>query len=463
MKNFLLLFCVGLIFNNYIYAQPLKTDTLQYNGNIDRFINIVILGDGYTVSEQNKFVEDAKNMSDYIFTQSPWKEYRKYFNVFAIEVISEESGIKHPGTSNDGDCAGVPVSNPTTYFATTFDYGGIHRLSVPTNYTNISSTLSTHFPKYDQVIMLANSPYYGGSGGSEATSTTHSSSSEIVAHEIAHSFASLADEYYAGDQYNREKPNMTQETNPDKIKWKNWLGSNEVGIYPYGTSGLQSLWFRPHQNCKMNYLGKPYCSVCSQTIIEKIHKLTNPILSYNPIVKYIYMTAYNDFKLTLIKPIPNTLNIKWSLDSYPLDYNNMDSIRITSQQIGEDGMHVLTAIVEDTTELLRVDNHSEVHLNQISWTINKNVGITNSETNNITYSIFPNPTNDIINYSVVTKKSLPLSIKISNVDGVIIEQIENMIYEKFIGNYSMKSLPNGVYFITFINGKLAHSLKFIKE
>ncbi|MDR0927994.1 MAG: Ig-like domain-containing protein, partial [Ignavibacteria bacterium] len=368
----LLLFCVGLIIFNYTYAQPTKIDTLQYNGDINKFINIVIMGDGYTGAEQSKFVEDAQKMSDYIFSLSPWKEYQNYFNVFAIEVISAESGISHPATSTDGDCSEVPKSTVNTYFSTRFDYGGIHRLVVPTNYQNISSALAAYFPQYDQVIILANSSYYGGSGGAEATSTTHSSSPEIVAHEIAHSFASLGDEYYAGDQYNREKPNMTQETDPTLVRWKNWLYTNDIGIYPYGTTGNQALWFRPHQNCKMRYLGKPYCNVCSQTIIEKIHKLTNVVLSYKPVVNDVFMPEYNDFTLSLIEPIPNTLNIQWQLDDNPLDYNNMDTIRITHQEL-EDGLHTLSAVVVDTTDLLRVDGHSAVHFSKIDWTINRSV------------------------------------------------------------------------------------------
>jgi hypothetical protein len=256
---------------------------------------------------------------------------------------------------------------------------------------------------------------------------------------------------------------MTQETDTSLNKWKNWLGTNSVGIYPYGNSGMQAQWYKPHQNCKMQYLNRQYCDVCVQTIIEKIHRLTNPIASYHPIVKYIYMTEYNDFKINLITPIPNTLNIKWTLDEALLNYNNMDSIRITDEQVGDDGIHVLSACVIDTTAMLRVDNHSEIHLNKIDWTINKNVGIISSEIHNITYSIFPNPTNEIINYAVESENNLPLIIQICNVNGEIIEQINTQIERRFIGNFNIKSQANGVYFINFRMGDITHTLKFIKE
>ena len=32
------------------------------------------MGDGYTLTEQDKFVSDARKLTDYLFTQSPWRE-----------------------------------------------------------------------------------------------------------------------------------------------------------------------------------------------------------------------------------------------------------------------------------------------------------------------------------------------------------------------------------------------------
>src|ERR1035437_1399306 len=216
MKKIITLCFIFLIKLNSVNSQTFQVDTLQYKGDINKYINIVIMGDGYTSSQQNTFITDANNLSSYLLAQTPWVNYANYFNVFAIKVISSQSGAKHPNTSSDCSSASplVPVSNPTTYFGCTFDSYGIHRLIVPQNTTNIVNVLAANFPNYDQVLIIANTPYYGGSGGAYATSTVNSSSKEIAAHEIGHSFAHLADEYYAGDNFAAEKPNMTQETNP---------------------------------------------------------------------------------------------------------------------------------------------------------------------------------------------------------------------------------------------------------
>ena len=316
------------IVSQCVNAQTFQVDTLQYNGEINKFINLVVLGDGYDSTEQNKFNTDAVNLTDHLFTQSPWSNYKNYFNVFAIRVISAESGAIHSNTAPDCSSASplVPVSNPLTYFGCSFDSYGIHRLVVPTNISHIVNVLSVNFPNYDQILIVANSPYYGGSGGSYSTSTIESNSPEITAHELGHSFASLADEYYAGDSYAGEWPNMTAETDPLLVKWKNWVGYNGIGVYQHCCGGNSSQWYKPYNNCKMQHLGHSYCNVCIEIITERIHSLVNPIVDYTPTSTTVNSSnQFLDFKLTeLMKPISNTLKIFWKLDSDTIS-SNIDS------------------------------------------------------------------------------------------------------------------------------------------
>ena len=62
-------------------------------------------------------------------------------------------------------------------------------------------------------------------------SSLHSLANEITVHEIGHSFVGLIDEYYGGDQFSAEGINMTAETDPSQVRWKNWIGYDEVGVY----------------------------------------------------------------------------------------------------------------------------------------------------------------------------------------------------------------------------------------
>ncbi len=98
----------------YGKAQVFDVDTLVYNGDVNRYINIAVLGDGYTDAEQGKFISDATNFANYLFNDAPWSHYKKYFNIFAVKVISEGSGTTHPNTA--GDCGpNIPTTFPVTY------------------------------------------------------------------------------------------------------------------------------------------------------------------------------------------------------------------------------------------------------------------------------------------------------------------------------------------------------------
>lgn len=366
MQLRIFLFCFILSSSQYISAQVSKVDTIQYNGSTNKFINIVILGDGYTVSEQTKFLNDATQMSNYLFNQEPWKNYRPYFNVFAIEVISQESGLRHPNTASDCSSANVPVSNPNTHLGVTFDFANIHRLVVPTKNGNIANVLASNFPNYDQVVILGNSPHYGGSGGAFATATNGPSSFEVAVHELGHSFAFLADEYYAGDGFANERANMTKETDPQKVKWKNWMGFKNVGIHQHCCGGQSSNWHRPHNNCKMRFLGREFCAVCSESTVKRIQNLVgSTILNYAPLEQEVNLCDQMSFNVNLIKPIPNTLNVVWEMNGEIIG-KNIDSILIHKEDLSEND-NFLKVIVKDTTSFMRDETHNTTYIQE--WKI----------------------------------------------------------------------------------------------
>ena len=366
---FLYLFPI-LTTTSEVKAQVFVVDTIIYNGDPNKVINMVFMSDGFQEAELSDYKTKIQNLSNYLFTISPFSEYKNYFNVFAIRVPSLQSGANHPGTASDeGSSGGQPVVSVSTYFNSTFDFFSIHRLLVPQNVSAINSVLVNNFPLYDQKGILVNSTYYGGSGGSTVTTSANSSSYEILVHELGHSFANLADEYWAGDAYAAEKPNMTANGNPATVKWKNWVGTNGISVYAYGTSGTPANWYRPHQNCKMQFLGTPFCSVCKEAIIETIHQLISPVVSYLPSNQnnINYCSQPLNFKLSLIKPIPNTLKVTWKINGNAI-VTNIDSVIITGGLLNA-GMNTLSVQVLDTTLLTRADLHPVNHTYTISWNI----------------------------------------------------------------------------------------------
>lgn len=441
-------------------------DTIVYNGNSDKHINFVILSDGYTTNELSKFVIDATKFKDYFFSETPYSNYKNYFNVFIIKVPSNQSGASHPGTATDVPEPLHPLVNIDNYFGSTFDYSCIHRLLVATKTIVISNVLASNFPDYDQVLILVNSPYYGGSGGYYATASTNESSIQIAIHEIGHSFVGLKDEYWSGDQYASEGINMTKQTNPFQVKWKNWINVNDIGIYQHCCGGNSSLWYKPHRYCLMQYY-IPYihfCSVCTQATIEKIHSITTPIISYDPFALTVTDTVYPlKFILHLTAPIPNTLSRKWILNDSQL-LQNIDSVIINESNLLK-GRTILKVIIEDTTNLLRVDNHSSIHISKITWTIDRKttgIGDIKSSSSEMTIDYYPNPTSGVLNIKFSGNIMGNIKLELYDMNGKMIKIYK--LQSDVVNSVNLDELGHGLYLAkVFMDNTLISTSKIIRN
>ena len=453
------IFAAVLLTGMSALAQQFDMDTILFNGNPDSHINLVILSDGYTNSDLPKFVEDASIFTTAYFNEIPFLNYSTYFNVFLIKVPSNESGASHPGTATDVTEPAHPVITVDNYFGSTFDYAQMHRLLVATKTTVISNVLADNFPEYDQVLILVNSPYYGGSGGYYTVASTNSESSEIAAHELGHSFSGLMDEYWAGEVYAAEGINMTKQAYLSLVRWKNWIGTNLIGIYRHCCGGTSDQWFKPHENCKMQFLGSPFCSVCVQGTVERIHALVTPVESYEP--QNAPMSADSasvKFKLSLIAPQPNTLKRIWLLNGIFLK-QNIDSVLISKSSFLS-GPNTLKAIIEDTTQFLRVDNHASIHISEITWSINEyitDIKEITSSSSEITIDLYPNPTSDYLNVKWTNKKG-DIRFEIYDIHG------RKLLSQRNANSINLQKLSQGTFIIKiYMDNDLVTTRKIIKE
>ena len=440
-----------------------EVDTIFKNGKLNERINLVFLGDGYQADELEKYRTDVIDILDEIFNQKPFKEYKNYFNAFAINVISNQSGASHPRTSSDNDCNGVPQATVDNYFGSTFDVAGIHRLLAPTKGALLGSVLAEHFPLFDQAFIVVNSLYYGGSGGFYATGSIHQKGKEVAIHEIGHSFGLLADEYWAGPQYATEKPNMTKQANASLVKWKKWLGG-EIGIFPHEESPD---WKRPHQQCKMRSLDKPFCSVCIEAMIEKIHGLVGPLTAYAPVETTfpIPQTQSIDFTLDLVKPEPNTLKITWNKD-YVFYDKNKDMITIPVADMGEGA--VIRATVIDTTKLSKSTPHQMNHIYVVEWLVGDatvvGLPIYSSE-DEYEISVFPNPVQDHLKISYTLYKPSAVTVSILDVMG---RRVKTLVHENQAAGlyeYDFDDIPrsSSEYILEFEFDKATFTRKLIRQ
>lgn len=360
----------------------LRVDTLAYHGR--HAIDFVLLGDGYTRADQKQFSADARRCFDYLFRTSPFDRYRRYFNLYAIHVVSRERGITHPGVRlADGTHAcpehsPMPLQRRDTYFRLSLDLDGIHRLMGCGNYRGLRRILHRYAPHCRQVGILSNTDEYGGMGGDILLATRNNQSREVFVHELGHSFARLADEYFAGDDFFEELPNMTHDSRLSTVRWRRWLDVPGVGIYPYQGSAAAARWYKPTEAgggglaCKMQVLGRPFCPVCREALVERLHELCNPIETVAPadsLVRQQGARCSLRFALTrLLEARGGHTLIVWRVDGRVMQVGGK-TFRLRYHRKETPSPHTVSVSVSDESEYVRSPEHALRHVYTRTWQV----------------------------------------------------------------------------------------------
>lgn len=424
-------------------GQDFPIDTIQYAG--PEAINFVLLGDGYTATEQTKFVANAKKVYNALFQKSPMNKYKKWFNLYAIGVISKESGISHPGVLKDGvyvcpEGSSLPIKNVDTYFGIHFDSYNIHRLPCPDNTTKIYNLLNALIPNYQMVGILCNTTEYGGAGGAYLTCTMHSSATEIFIHEFGHTFASLADEYYAGDNYLGEYINQTTNKNQNTIKWKHWWGQSGVGAYPIGGSTKGNSYYKPvNGTCEMEYLNKQFCPVCREAIIEELHTRVKVIAEYEPTAKTVDMND-EELKFAITRyykaTSPNRISFEWSLDSQVLEGETSDSLILKYTAFPTPTItHTVRVKAHEINTFVKNPQHATKHTSTVTWRVKLGDEIVGVES--FTYDDF---SVESASGGLLLKSEKPHALSIYDMQGRRVAHVN-------VCGTEMVKLPAGIYIV----------------
>lgn len=339
--------------------------TLLNNGSDSNHLNVVFLSEGYTADQLAKFESDARSSRDFFLTFPPFNEYSNYFNFYAVEVASAESGSSHPADHILRD----------TYFHSTFGSYGIEKLlTIPpndldTNYDDglgkVYSLLEALAPAYDLAAILVNDTEYGGGGGDVLVASLHSASRNIVMHETGHTLGKLGDEY--GDAYpgypDTEEPNTTTQTNRALIKWRAWIKDTtpiptpptngvDIGLFE-GAHYHEFGWYRPKAFCCMRTVGLPYCEVCAETLVRSIYGLVPIILSSSPEPSGpVSFDPTHGVAFSLAAPTPSTHDIRFEW------FTNRSSQIVASSNsffLDDPSITNLSVVARDVTPLVRTD------------------------------------------------------------------------------------------------------------
>ncbi len=199
------------------------------NGSTASKVDIVILGDGYAKGDMDKFRRDAKHFTDVLLNTRPFKEHRSDFNIRAVEVVSEESGIDKPDKNIWKNTALNSMYNT---------FGSARYVLIDDNRSlrDIAGTVP-----YDYITILINDDRYGGGGIYNLYTTTYTKNDSpgqewqmdyVYVHEFGHCFAGLGDEYYSSQvSYNEFYPEGTEPWEPNitgnisraSLKWRSFV------------------------------------------------------------------------------------------------------------------------------------------------------------------------------------------------------------------------------------------------
>jgi hypothetical protein len=218
---------------------PAPVIEIQRSGDPATKVDFLILGDGYTAAEAEKFERDARRMTEVLFATSPFKERRKDFNVWAICPPAAESGVSRPST-------GVYRDSP---LGATFDAFGSERYVL--TFDNRALRRVASFAPYEFVEILVNNRTYGGGGIFNLYSTVAADNAwanYVFVHEFGHHFAGLADEYYTSSVAyapNAERtepwePNVTALLDPAALKWRDLVSTDTPIPTPWGKEAFET-------------------------------------------------------------------------------------------------------------------------------------------------------------------------------------------------------------------------------
>ena len=218
------------------------------SGDPHEKVDFAFIAEGYSADDRDKFKADVDRFSAHLFTVEPYKSHADKFNIRGVFRPSPERAMDEPRQR---------VYRKTILNASfnAFDLDRYMLIEEDHRMHEIAAEVP-----YDAIVVLVNSKRYGGGsiGIDYCVSTVDSPvSPQVFVHELGHSFAGLADEYYTSEvSYNDFypkgieplEPNITALLDPPNVKWKDLLSPGIAIPTEYGKERTEALMAERRRN-----------------------------------------------------------------------------------------------------------------------------------------------------------------------------------------------------------------------
>lgn len=309
--------------NDRKYSNPtIPVYTIQKTRSDTENMVVVVCGEGYTKSQQGKFINDVKRLWQDAMKYEPYRSYADRFNVYALCTASESTFDNGGSTFFDVivDKYNSPVISNNLHgsqwknhifercigpeFIEKIHDAHIKKKCDP-NTIPSGSEYEPYYYVHDyiaQFAMVVNTTNdFGGAYNNREygfhyfiSPSDSYRASKTFAHEFGHGLLGLGDEYSGGyllDDKELKSLNLSSVEDPEKIKWRQLLGFRNTYTCrnAYGSKMLVSSY-----ECIMRDTNYQFCEVCRLQGFKRISQLVKDVDLYvaTPEVKE-YTGAYS--------------------------------------------------------------------------------------------------------------------------------------------------------------------------
>lgn len=295
--------------NDRKYSNPtIPVYTIQKTRSDTENMVVVVCGEGYTKSQQGKFINDVKRLWQDAMKYEPYRSYADRFNVYALCTASESTFDNGGSTFFDVivDKYNSPVISNNLHgsqwknhifercigpeFIEKIHDAHIKKKCDP-NTIPSGSEYEPYYYVHDyiaQFAMVVNTKSdFGGAYNNREygfhyfiSPSDSYRASKTFAHEFGHGLLGLGDEYSNGyllDDKELKSLNLSSVEDPEKIKWRQLLGFRNTYTCrnAYGSKMLVSSY-----ECIMRDTNYQFCEVCRLQGFKRMSQLVKDVDLY---------------------------------------------------------------------------------------------------------------------------------------------------------------------------------------